>query len=157
MAAHEAPPSLGFSRQEHWSGLPFPSPNFGHLMRRVDSLEKTLMLGGIGGRRRMGWRGWDGRMESPTQWTWGWVNSGSCWWTGRPGVLQFMGSKESDTTERLNWTELNWKLDYWKLSLHCKTVNNLRGTDYYDHSSNEMTIFESHLFSSFLPCFIFRK
>ena len=50
---------------------------FGHLMRRVDSLEKTLMLGGIGGRRRRGERGWDGRMASPTRWTWVWASSGS--------------------------------------------------------------------------------
>ena len=38
-------------------------------------------------------RGWDGWMASPTQWTWVWVNSGSWWWTGRPGVVQFMGSQ----------------------------------------------------------------
>ena len=38
-------------------------------------------------------RGWDGWMASPTQWTWVWVNSGSWWWTGRPGVLQSMGSQ----------------------------------------------------------------
>ena len=61
---------------------------FGHLMRRVDSLEKTLMLGGIGGRRRRGRQrvryGW---MASLTRWTWVWVNS------GRPGVLRFMGSQ----------------------------------------------------------------
>ena len=36
-------------------------------------------------------RGWDGWVASPTRWTWVWVNSGSWWWTGRPGVLQFMG------------------------------------------------------------------
>ena len=42
---------------------------FGHLMRRVDSLEKTLMLGGIGGRRRRGHRGWDGWMASLTWWS----------------------------------------------------------------------------------------
>ena len=66
---------------------------FGHLIRRVDSLEKTLMLGGIWGRRRRDDRGWDGWMASRTQWTWIWVNSGSWWWTGRPGVLQFMGSQ----------------------------------------------------------------
>ena len=36
-------------------------------------------------------RGWDGWMVSPTQWIWVWVNSGSCWWTGRPGMLRFMG------------------------------------------------------------------
>ena len=50
-------------------------------------------------------RGWDGWMASPTQWTWVWVNSGSWWWTGRPGVLQSMGSQRVDRTERLNWTE----------------------------------------------------
>ena len=38
-------------------------------------------------------RGWDGWMASPTQWTWVWVNTGSWWWTGRPGVLRFLGSQ----------------------------------------------------------------
>ena len=50
-------------------------------------------------------------MASPARWTWVWVNSGSWWWTGRPGVLWFMGSKESDTTEQLNWTVLNCSLE----------------------------------------------
>ena len=50
-------------------------------------------------------RGWDGWMASPTHWTWVWVNPGSWWWTGRPGMLQFMGSQRV----RHNWvTELNW-------------------------------------------------
>ena len=44
------------------------------------------------------YREWDGWMASPTQWTWVWVNSGSWWWTRRPGTLQSMDSKESDTT-----------------------------------------------------------
>ena len=64
---------------------------FGHLMRRIDSLEKTLMLGGTGGRREGDDRGWDGWMASPTRWTWVWVNTRSWWWTGRPGMLRFMG------------------------------------------------------------------
>ena len=51
-------------------------------------------------------RGWDGWMASPTWWTWVWVNSGSWWWTGRPGVLQFMGSQS--WTRLSDWTELNW-------------------------------------------------
>ena len=38
-------------------------------------------------------RGWDGWMASPTQWTWVWVDSGSWWWIGKPGVLQLMGSQ----------------------------------------------------------------
>ena len=79
---------------------------FGHLMRRVDSLEKTLMLGGIGAGGEGDNRGWDGWMASLTRWTWVWVNSGSWWWTGRPGVLQSWGHKELDATERLNWTDL---------------------------------------------------
>ena len=66
---------------------------FGHLMWRADSFEKTLMLGKIEGRRRGDDRGWDGWMASPTWWTWVWVNSGSWWWTGRPGMLWFMGSQ----------------------------------------------------------------
>jgi len=65
--------------------------------------------------RRRG-RGRDGWMASPTWWTWVWVNSGSWWWTRRPGVLQFMGSQRvgHDWVTELNWTELfvyfNWKL-----------------------------------------------
>ena len=51
-------------------------------------------------------RGWDGWMASPTQWTWVLVDSGSWWWTGRPGVLWLMGSQRV----RHDWvTELNWK------------------------------------------------
>ena len=65
---------------------------FGHLMQRVDSLEKTLMLGDLGAGREGDNRGWDDLMASPTQWTWIWVNFGSWWWTGRPGVLWSMGS-----------------------------------------------------------------
>ena len=50
-------------------------------------------------------RGWDGWMASPTRWPWVWVNSGSWWWTGRPGVLWFMGLQKV----RYGWaTELNW-------------------------------------------------
>ena len=52
-------------------------------------------------------RGWDGWMASPTRWTWVWVNSGSWWWTGRPGMLQFMGLQRvgHDWATELNWTE----------------------------------------------------
>ena len=92
---------------------------FGHLMRRVDSLEKTLMLGGIGGRRRRDDRGWDGWMASPTRWTWVWVNSES-WWTGRPGVLWFMGSQRVGH----DWaTELNWCVLY-TFFLYAKVYDN---------------------------------
>ena len=57
-------------------------------------------------------RGWDGWMASLTQWTWVWVNSRSCWWTGSPGVLRFMESQRAghDWATELNWTELSWNL-----------------------------------------------
>ena len=60
---------------------------------------KRLKAGGEGDDRA-----WDGWVASLAQWTWVWASSGSWWWTGRPGVLQSMGCKESDTSERLNWT-----------------------------------------------------
>ena len=51
-------------------------------------------------------RGWDGWMASLTQRTWVWVNSRSWWWTGRTACCSPWGHKDSDMTERLNWTEL---------------------------------------------------
>ena len=77
----------------------------GHLMWRTDSLEKTLILGKIEGRRRRG--------QQRMRWLDGitnlmgmsWANYGSWWWTGSPGVLQSMGSQRV----RHNWaTKLNW-------------------------------------------------
>ena len=61
-------------------------------------------------------RGWDGWMASPTRWTWVWVKSGSWWWTGRPGVLWFMGSQRvgHDWVTELNW---NWLSMAWPLRL----------------------------------------
>ena len=52
-------------------------------------------------------RGWDGWMASLTWWMWVSVNSGSWWWTGRPGMLQIMGSQRvgHDWATELNWTE----------------------------------------------------
>ena len=70
---------------------------------------------GKGGRRRDD-RGWDGWMASLTLWTWVWVNSGSWWWTGRPGMLQSMGLQRVGHS----WvTELNWILVlFYKLTDH---------------------------------------
>ena len=71
-------------------------------------------------------RGWDGRMVLPTQWTWVWVDSGSWWWTGRPGMLRFMGSQRvgHDWVTELNWSPLYLQVPnpwiqptaYWKYS-----------------------------------------
>ena len=62
-------------------------------------------------------RGWDGRMASTTKWTWIWVNSGSWWWTGRPGVLPSMGSQRvrHDWATELNWTEPTVYWDFYFL------------------------------------------
>ena len=78
---------------------------FGHLMRRADTFEKTLMLGKIEAGGEGDDRGWDGWMASLSRWTW--VNSGSWWWAGRPGVLRFMGSQRAghDWETELNRTE----------------------------------------------------
>ena len=89
---------------------------FGHLLWRVDSLEKTLMLGGIGGKRRRGWqrmRWLDGitdSMDVSLSELWSW------WWTG-VGVLaccDSWGRKELDTTEWLNWTD--WRFSWFWFS-----------------------------------------
>ena len=71
---------------------------FGHLIRRADSFEKTLMLGKIEGRRRRG----DGCMALPTRWTWVWVGSGSrlreAWWAAVHGVTK-------SWTQLSDWSE----------------------------------------------------
>ena len=87
---------------------------FGHLMWRADSLEKTLMLERLRAGGEGDSRGWDGWMASLAWWTWVCVDSGSWWWTGRPGMLWFMGSKRVGH----DWvTELNWF--YLGKMLHC--------------------------------------
>ena len=73
-----------------------------HLKRPLCS--ERLMAGGEGDKR-----GWDGWMASLTQWTWVWVSSGSWWWTGKPGVLQSIGSQRvrHDWVTEPNWTKRN--------------------------------------------------
>ena len=81
---------------------------FGYLMRRADSLKRPWCWERLkaGGEKED--RGWDGWMASPSQRTWVWVDSGSRWWTGRPGVLQSMLSQRVGH----NWViELNWWWD----------------------------------------------
>ena len=82
------------------------------------------MLGGIGGRRRRGRQRM--RWLDGIHWLdgreWVWVNSGSRWWTGRPGLLRFMGSRRvgHDWATGLNWTE--WKLEKWRPDWNKKDV-----------------------------------
>ena len=66
---------------------------FGHFIWIVDSLKRLWCWEGLGAGGEGDDRGWDGWMASLTRWTWVWVNSGSWWWTGSPGVLRFMGSQ----------------------------------------------------------------
>ena len=77
---------------------------------------KCLKAGGEGDDR-----GWDGWMASLTHWTWVWVNSGSWWWTGKPGVLQSMGLQRI----RHDWvTELNWTGDLLRRLWTINTILN---------------------------------
>ena len=77
---------------------------------------ERLRAGGVGDDR--GWNGW---MVTSTQWTWVWVHSGSWWWTGRPGVLQFMGLQRVGR----DWaTELNWAIQVLYLTTRLlKTIS----------------------------------
>ena len=81
---------------------------FGHLMRRVDSLERRWCWEGLGAGGEGDDRGWDGWMASLTRWTWVWVNFGSGDWQGGLACCDSWGRKESDITERLNWTDSHW-------------------------------------------------
>ena len=96
---------------------------FGHLMGRVDSLEKTLMLGGFGGRRRRGQQrmaGWHHQLDGHEfEWTPG-VGDGQ----GGLACCDSWGRKESDMTEWLNWTELYELFTYMLFTSHCPSVGN---------------------------------
>ena len=77
---------------------------FGHMMWRSDHWKRPWFGERLKAGGEVDDRGWDGRMDSLTRWTWVWAISRSMWWTGKPGVLQFMGSQRV----RHNWaTELN--------------------------------------------------
>ena len=99
--------------------------NFGHLMWRTDSLEKPrywarLKVGGEGDDR-----GWDGWIASLTRWTWVWVSSGSWWWTGRPGVLPFMGLQRVGHywVTDLIWSDGHLIFDKWGKNIQWRKDN----------------------------------
>ena len=83
-------------------------------------------LGAVGERDD---RGWDGWMASRTWWTWVWVNSGRWWWTGRPGMLQFMGSQRigHDWATELNLCKQNYL--YGDLPFFKNQINHFMGQD----------------------------
>ena len=79
--------------------------------KELTHLKKPWCWEGLGAGGEGDNREWDDWMASPTQWTCVWVNSGSWWWTGRPGMLQSMGSQRvrHDWATEMNWTEsLYW-------------------------------------------------
>ena len=92
---------------------------FGHLIWRADSFEKTLCWERLKAGGEGDDKGWDGWMASPTLRTWAWVNSRNWWWTGRPGMLQSMGSQRvrHDWTTELNWTQSKV---FWKNIIKCQ-------------------------------------
>ena len=85
-----------------WEGLMLKLQYFGHLMQRTDSLEKTLMLGKIEDRRRRGWQRMRWLDGITNQKTWIWANSRRSWKTGKPGVLQSMGSQRVEQLNIIN-------------------------------------------------------
>ena len=72
------------------------------------------------GQEEKGMTGWDGWMASLTWWTWVWVNSGSWWWTGRPGVLRFTGLRRVGHHRA---TELNWTEGRYTVTLVCSLLS----------------------------------
>ena len=122
---------------------------FGHLMRRAGLLEKTLMLGKIEGQRWRDNRGWDGGMASPTQWTLVWADSRRWWRTGKPGLLQSVGSKKI----RHDWVTEPERPSLWSNSHNCTRLLENHCFDYMDFVSKVMPLLFSTL-SRFVTAFL---
>ena len=164
--AYQAPPSTWFSRQEYSSGLPFPSPDRKSVLnihwkdwcwswnsnalatwcKELTHLKRPwcwerLRAGGEGDDR-----GWDGWMASLTRWTWVWVDSRSWWWTGKPGILRFMGSQRirHDWATELNWTAL--KMQRRNCSRNYKILNKI--ITYQNLCNTAKAILEGNLWLS---------
>ena len=117
---------------------------FGHLMRELTHWKRLWCWEGMGARGKGYDRGWDVWMALPTQWMWVWVNSRRWWWTGRSGVLRFMGSQRV----RHYWAiELNWmnvgnlisgssafsksSLNIWQFTVHVLLKSGLENCEHY--------------------------
>ena len=95
---------------------------FGHLMQRTTHWKRLWCREGLGAGGEGDDRGWDGWTASLTRWTWVWVNSGSWWWTGRPGVRRFMESRRvgHDWATDLIWSDHNaycYTICFWPLTM----------------------------------------
>ena len=98
--------ALGFLWKEWcWSGN---SNTLATSCKELTHWKRLWCLEGLGTGGEGDDRGWDGWMVPLTRWMWVWVNSGSWWWTGRPGVLRFMGSQRvgHDWVTYLIWSDL---------------------------------------------------
>ena len=102
--------------------------------------EKTLMLGKIEGRRRRGWRRMRWLDGITNQWTWVWVNSGSWWWTGGLACCNSWDLKESDMTEQLNWTEMNW------MSPLCIKICQIYSQEFFSSGSKLRGVDDNYLY-----------
>jgi len=105
---HARPPCPSPTPGVHWDSC--PSSQWCHPATSCEELTHWKRLWcweGMGAGGEGDDRGWDGWMTSLTRWTWVSVNSGSWWWTGRPGVLRFMRSPSvgHDWVTELNWTD----------------------------------------------------
>ena len=91
----------------HWKDWCWNSNTLATSCEELTHWRRPWCWEGLGARGEGDDRGWDGWMALPTRWAWIWVNSGSWWWSGRPGVLWFMGSQRvgHDWATELNWTE----------------------------------------------------
>jgi len=122
---------------------------FGHLIQRTNSLEKTLMLGKTEDRRRRGWQRlrWLGGITDSMAWVW--ASPGSWWWTGKPGVLQSIGSKRVGHDRVTELTDM-YNLMIWYMYILQNDHNSNLVNIHYHTSYNFVFMCEGKLLESTL-------
>ena len=113
-----------------WEGLmlKLKFQYFGYLMQRTDYLKRPWCWERFKAGGKEDDRGWDGWMPSPTRWTWVWVNSRSWWWTGKPCMLQSMGSQRvrHDWIDRLSINNsFPWWLRWQRICLQGRDLDSI--------------------------------